>query len=144
MRGFNLNQMTSNKTRQFMFSFQVYSNKKKNAQPLGNHQFVLLTQHHKVTLIQLYGQGLTFFMLQYILWGQFLLQGQGLDLWSLRHFCCPTLERLPPSFYLIRHEPMVEEYHQFGSCLIRQKEGGNLSNVEQQKCLRLQRSSPWP
>ena len=48
------------------------------------------------------------------LWGQFLLQGQGLDLWSLRHFCCPTLERLPSSFYLIMHEPMVEEYHQFG------------------------------
>ena len=45
------------------------------------------------------------------LWGQFLLQGQGLDLWNFRHFCCPTLERLPPSFYLIRHEPIVEEYH---------------------------------
>ena len=45
------------------------------------------------------------------MWGQSLPQGQGLDLWSLRHFCCPTLERIPPPFYLIRHEPMVEEYH---------------------------------
>ena len=25
-------------------------------------------------------------------------------------FACPTLERYPPPFYLIRHEPMVEEY----------------------------------
>ena len=47
------------------------------------------------------------------MWGQFLLQGQGLDLWSLRHFCCPTLERLSSSCYLIRHEPMVEEYQWF-------------------------------
>ena len=43
-----------------------------------------------------------------LLWGQFLLQSQGLDLWSFRHFCCPTLKRLSFSFYLIRHEPMVD------------------------------------
>ena len=30
---------------------------------------------------------------------------------ALGIFACPTLERLPPSFYLIRHEPMVEEHH---------------------------------
>ena len=30
---------------------------------------------------------------------------------ALGIFACPTLERLPSSFYLIRHEPMVEEHH---------------------------------
>ena len=30
---------------------------------------------------------------------------------TLGNFACPTLERLPPSFYLIRDEPMVEEYY---------------------------------
>ena len=50
MRSFNLSQMTSNKTRQFMFNFQVCSIKK-NVQLSGNHKFVVLTQHHKVTLI---------------------------------------------------------------------------------------------
>ena len=28
---------------------------------------------------------------------------------ALGIFACPTLERFPPPFYLIRHEPMVEE-----------------------------------
>ena len=28
---------------------------------------------------------------------------------ALGIFACPTLERLPPSFYLISDEPMVEE-----------------------------------
>ena len=56
---------------------------------------------------------LEFCLSSYLLWRQFLLQGQGLDLWSLRYFCCPTLERIPPPFYLIRHELMVEEYDSF-------------------------------
>ena len=44
----------------------------------------------------------------------FLQRPRARSCWNLRQFCCPTLEGIPPPFYLIRHEPMVEEYHQFG------------------------------
>ena len=40
----------------------------------------------------------------------FCFKGQGLDhVGTLGKFCCPTLERSPPPFYLIRHEPMELE-----------------------------------
>ena len=51
--------------------------------------------------------------------GQFLLQRSKVrPCWNLRQFCCPTLEGKPPSLHLIRHEVMVEEYHQFGILLM--------------------------
>ena len=38
---------------------------------------------------------------------------------ALGIFACPTLERFPPPFYLIRHEPMVEELILFNHWLDR-------------------------
>ena len=49
------------------------------------------------------------------LWGDiFASRPRARPVGALGIFACPTLERLPPSFYLIRDEPMVEEYHSFG------------------------------
>ena len=41
----------------------------------------------------------------------FALRPRARPVGTLGNFVCPTLERLPPSFYLIRDEPMIEEYH---------------------------------
>ena len=42
----------------------------------------------------------------------FCFKGQGIDhVGTLGKFCCPTLERNSPPFYLIRHEPMELKYH---------------------------------
>ena len=40
---------------------------------------------------------------QLFLWGQFLLQGQGLDLWNLRHFCCPTFNQTSGTLTPLAH-----------------------------------------
>ena len=47
-------------------------------------------------------------------WGIFCFKET--RVYSQTIFSCLTLERIPPPFYLIRHEPMVEEYHQFDYC----------------------------